>query len=70
MATTSSERVSASRARVIAAGGRAVHSVLRPEVVQALDHLIAAGYADSATGAISAALLDAEKKIERSEKNA
>lgn len=70
MATSLSARVAASRERLKAAGGRAIpRGMLQPDAAQALAELLAAGYAPSETGVISAALLDAQKKMNRAAKN-
>jgi hypothetical protein len=69
MAVSLSDRVAASRQRVIDAGGRPIpRGMLKPDAAQALSDLIASGYADSEAGAISAALLDAQKKMQRAKK--
>lgn len=43
--------------------------VLQPDAAAALAALLDAGYSDTATGVISAALLDAQKKLRRTAKN-
>lgn len=70
MATSLSERVRASRERLKLAGGRAIpRGMLKPDAAAALAALLTAGYADSEAGVISAALLDAQKKIRRNPTN-
>jgi hypothetical protein len=70
MATSLSARVAASRERLKAAGGRAIpRGMLQPDAAQALAELLAAGYGPTETGVISAALLDAQKKMKRAAKN-
>ena len=67
MATSLSARVAASRERLKAAGGRAIpRGMLQPAAAQALADLVATGYAESPVAVISAALLDAQRKISRS----
>lgn len=61
---TLAERVRASEARKIEAGGRRIPGgVLSAEAALALDNLKALRYAKSATACISKALIDAERKI-------
>jgi hypothetical protein len=43
--------------------------MLQPDAAQALAELLAAGYGPTETGVISAALLDAQKKMNRAAKN-
>jgi hypothetical protein len=43
--------------------------MLKPDAAAALAALLTAGYADSEAGVISAALLDAQKKIRRNPAN-
>lgn len=43
--------------------------MLKPDAAAALAALLTAGYADSEAGVISAALLDAQKKISRNPTN-
>ena len=65
MATTGSQRVAKARATLIQAGGRRVGLWLQPDAAAALDALLLAGYAPNASGVISAALLDAQRKVSR-----
>lgn len=61
---TPAERVRASEARKVKAGGRRLPGgVLAADAAGALDRLQAAGYAPSATACIARALLDAERKL-------
>lgn len=69
MALTLSERVAASREKLKAAGGRAVpRGMLQPDAARALAELLDSGYAANETAVISAALLDAQKKLVRGQK--
>ena len=64
--TPNSQRVAKARQKLVEAGGRRLPTgYLHPEAAAALDALVAAGYAPTATGAISAALLDAQRKVAR-----
>jgi hypothetical protein len=64
---TNSQRVRRAKLKAVSAGGRrAPDGILTPDVARALDALIDSGYATSAFGAVSAALLDAHRKIDRS----
>lgn len=64
--STNAERVAKARAKLLQDGGRRLPTgYLQPDAAAALDALLAADYAPSATGVISAALLDAQRKIER-----
>lgn len=57
------ERVRASEARSIARGAQRLPGGLLPaEAAQALDSLVANGYASSRTGAIARALLEANRR--------
>lgn len=65
-ALTPSQRVSRAHKKLIEAGGRRMPSgYLQPDAAQALDRLIAAGYAPGPKGCIDAALLEAAKRIEK-----
>lgn len=59
------KRVSASRARLRESGGRRVQTYLQPDAADALQRLLDAGYADNAAAAVSAALVDAARKVGR-----
>lgn len=60
---TPAERVRASEARKIEAGGmRLPGGILPPDAAGALQRLVAAGWADSATGAIARALVEADRR--------
>lgn len=61
---TPADRVRASEARKVKAGGRRIPGgVLSPEVATALERLQAAGYAANATACIAQAIIDAERKL-------
>lgn len=62
---TNYERVKRSKAKAISSGGRRFDGILSQEVATALDALLDARYADTAIGAISKALLDAQKKLKK-----
>lgn len=63
---TKSQRVEQSRARLVAAGGRRLPTCyLQPDAAAALDSLLAAGYGSTVAAVISAALLDAQRKVSR-----
>ena len=62
---TTSKQVRASEAALVARGGRRLSGHLQPDAARALADLVAAGYARSPVAVISAALLDAIKKISR-----
>lgn len=63
---TPGQRVRRAEAALKERGGRRMPGgMLQPDAAQALDELIAAGYAGSPLAVISAALLDAKKKINR-----
>lgn len=63
---TLAQRVRASEAALKAKGGRRMPGgMLKPDVNEALVALVDAGYAASPVAVISAALLDAHKKINR-----
>lgn len=60
------DRVRASEARKVEAGGRRMPGgVLPPDAATALERLQAAGYADSATGCIARALVEADRRQRR-----
>lgn len=64
MATTNAERVARARQKLLQEGGRRLPTgYLQPNAAAALDALLAAGYATTATGVIAAALLDAQRKV-------
>ena len=65
MAKPLSERVKDSQARVIEGGGRKISAVIRPEIADAIDKLIAAGYAATTTGCISLAIQEAVKRLKQ-----
>lgn len=66
MPTTNAQRVAKARAKLTEAGGRRIPTGwLQPDAAAAIDALVAAGYAPTATGAIAQALLDAQRKIGR-----
>lgn len=66
MTSTNAERVAKARQALTQRGGRRIPTGwLQPDAARALDALVAAGYAPSATGAIAQALLDAQRKIAR-----
>lgn len=63
---TQSQRVARSNAALLARGGRRIPGgYLQPDAAQALEALVASGYARSLVAAISTALLDAQRKIGR-----
>lgn len=63
---TPSQRTLRANAALIARGGRRMPGGhLQPDAAQALAELVAAGYADGAVAVISAALLDARRKMKR-----
>lgn len=63
---TASQRVAQARERLVAAGGRRLPTCyLQPEAAAALDALLAAGYGSTVAGVLSAALMDAQRKISR-----
>lgn len=65
---TLSQRVTRSNDKTISKGGRRMpDGMLQPEAAQALDDLVAAGYAPSRVAVISTALLDARRKLGRSQ---
>lgn len=65
-AATNSQRVAKARQRLTQAGGRRLPTgYLQPDAAAALDALLAAGYAPTIVGVITAALLDAERKVRR-----
>lgn len=65
-ALTKSQHVAKSRERLVAAGGRRLPTCyLQPDAAAALDALLAAGYGSTVAGVLSAALLDAKRKISR-----
>lgn len=64
---TPAQRVRSAEAALVARGGRRMpNGHLQPDAAQALDALVQAGYAASPVAVISAALLDAQRKITRS----
>lgn len=64
---TNAQRVRRSKDKAILAGGkRAPDGILSPDVALALDALVESVYADSRLGAVSAAILDAHRKLGRS----
>lgn len=64
--TSTSESVRKCQQALIDRGGRRMPSgYLQPDVAQALDELVKAEYAKSPVAVISAALLDARRKIGR-----
>ena len=66
---TASDYVRTSNARVIAAGGRRMPGgYLQPDDARILAELIESGYATSPLAAITSALRDAHKKINRTDK--
>lgn len=65
MTATNSQRVAKARHKLVQSGGRRLAGYLQPDAVAALDALLAAEYAPTVTGVISAALLDAQRKIVR-----
>ena len=63
---TPAQRVARAQTALVARGGRRIPSgYLQPDAAQALDALVASGYARSPVAAISAALMDAQRKITR-----
>lgn len=63
---TTSKQVRASEAALIARGGRRMPGGhLQPDAAKALHDLVMAGYAKSPVAVISAALMDARRKISR-----
>jgi len=63
---TNAQRVRRANAALIARGGRRIPDMyLQPAAAQALADLLAAGYAKSSAGVVSAAILDAHRKINR-----
>ena len=63
-ALTASQQVQLSQAALIARGGRRMHMSLQPEVAQALDSLLASGYAHTASAVIAKAVMDAQRRSE------
>lgn len=59
------QRVRASQAALMSRGGKRLTGYLQPMPAQALADLLEAGYARSAVGVISAALIDASRKVTR-----
>lgn len=59
---TPSQQVQRSQAALAARGGRRLHVSLQPEVAQALDDLVASGYAHTASAVIAKALMQAARK--------
>lgn len=65
-AQTKAQRVARARAKLVQEGGRRLPTgYLQPDAARALEALLGAGYGPSAVGVISAALLDAQRKIGR-----
>ena len=62
---TPSQKVQRSQAALAARGGRRLHVGLQPEVAQALDSLLASGYAHNASAVIAKALMKAHSKSSR-----
>ena len=62
---TASQQVQISQAALIARGGRRLHTSLQPKVAQALDSLLASGYAHNASAVIAKALMQAHSKSSR-----
>lgn len=59
---TNYQRVRRAKDKAIAQGGRrAPDGILSADVAQALDYLVRSGYATTAIGAVSNALLDAQE---------
>jgi len=56
------DRVKKARARQIAFGWRRIPYMIPPAAADALDVLIARGYADSITGVVARALIEATKR--------
>lgn len=68
MAKTLVERVRASQQRAIEAGYRRIGIMAPPDVVDALDALIEAGYGDSRSAVIYRAVLEASRRIKKPHK--
>jgi hypothetical protein len=65
----SGAKVRRSEAALKERGGRRMpNGMLQPDVAQALDALVTGGYAASPVAVISAALIDAQKKMQKSSK--
>jgi hypothetical protein len=65
-AQTNAQRVAKAREKLLQEGGRRLPTgYLQPDAAAALDALLSAGYAPTATGVIAASLLDAQRKITR-----
>ena len=65
---TAYQRVVRSNEKTISNGGRRMpDGMLQPEAARALDELVAAGYAASRVSVISTALLDARRKLQRTQ---
>lgn len=63
---TAYQRVRRAKDKAIQAGGKRLpDGIMPPPVAQAMRALLDAGYADSAMGVISNALLDAQRKLKR-----
>ena len=66
---TPAQRVARAQAALVARGGRRIGGYLQPEVAQALQELMDAGYgknrARTAAAVIDRALLDAQRRITR-----
>lgn len=63
------DRVRASEARKIKAGGRRMPGVVMPaDAAAALDRLQAAGYGESASGCIFRAIIEADERLQAAEK--
>lgn len=63
---TNSQRVRRAKDKAIAQGGRrAPDGILSKDVTEALDDLVRGKYADTAIGAVSRALLDAQKRLKK-----
>lgn len=63
---TNYQRVRRAKDNAIAQGGRrAPDGILSADVASALDDLVRAKYADTAIGAVSRALLDAQKRLKK-----
>lgn len=66
---TNAQKVKKCQAGIVANGGKRLpDGYLKKEAAQALESLLSAGYADSRIGVISAAILDAQKKMQRTQK--
>lgn len=66
---TNAQKVKKCQAGIVANGGKRLpDGYLKREAAQALESLLSAGYADSRIGVISAAILDAQKKMQRAQK--